>query len=358
MKKIYLFIILIILFGCNNNNHSTAVDERGKLPISLSLEPLISNNINVTRVKATISRNDWTDSINLIIDDNNATGLFENLYVGTYEISVFIYSTDPISDEEILVASGTGTGEVIAGETTTVSITLVFEEFTGSLEIIIDWEIEPIVDNVLWIGNSYTYVNGGVNTVVENLFSAAHPDEMLHTEALTMGGATLENHWNNATTQETIANTEWDYVILQEQSTRPIQEPQLMYQYADSLATFIQNQNENSAFFMTWARDYDPDTIEDLAAAYNHCGQITDSEVFSVGRAFQKVVEDTDNHLDLYSSDGSHPNNLGTYLAGCVFYIHLFNENVSTNEYIMENMTVDEAQYLQNIAWETFLEYN
>ncbi|MCD6181527.1 MAG: hypothetical protein J7K89_04000 [Candidatus Cloacimonetes bacterium] len=36
-----------------------------------------------------------------------------------------------------------------------------------------------------------------------------------------------------------IMNGNWNVVVLQEQSTRPVDDPELMYQFADSLCTFI-----------------------------------------------------------------------------------------------------------------------
>ncbi|MCP4709625.1 MAG: hypothetical protein GY869_13445, partial [Planctomycetes bacterium] len=205
-------------------------------------------------------------------------------------------------------------------ETTTVSITLEFIEQSGNLEIIVDWS-DTIVQpprRILFVGNSYTYYNGGIDTHLKNLALSADSDDPIETDRVTFGGYTLEDHWNNSTTLDQIQNGNWDLVILQEQSTRPVNDPELMYEYAGYLDGEITAAGAETGFFMTWAREYDPDMIEDLAAAYNYIGQELDAAVAPVGRAWQRSIQENPG-LGLHNSDGSHPNVFGTYLTVCVF---------------------------------------
>jgi hypothetical protein len=164
-------------------------------------------------------------------------------------------------------------------------------------------------------------------------------------------------HWNNPTTIEKIESHDWDLVILQEQSMRPIENPELMYQYADSLCYLIRENGAEPAFFMTWAREYNPNMIEPLAAAYNYCGTNFDSEVIACGRAFQKCKEEYP-EIGLYSSDGSHPNQYGAYLAVCMFFSELWQESPIGVDWIFDDtITNEERTILQQCAWDTSLEY-
>ena len=212
--------------------------------------------------------------------------------------------------------------------------------------------------NVLFIGNSYTYGNGGMDVRLQEMVDEVHPELNFNAEAVTSGGATLESHYNNASTITTIETGGWDYVILQEQSTRPIDNPELMYQYATLLDGVITGAGAETAFFMTWARAFDPSMIEGLAAAYDTIGEQLDAMVCPVGRAWQNSLLQ-DPELILHLSDDSHPNVWGTYLSICVFYACLFGESPEGINYVNDpQITVEQRDFLQTIAWETVLQYN
>jgi len=109
---------------------------------------------------------------------------------------------------------------------------------------------------------------------------------------------------------------------------------------------------------MTWAKENDPDMIEGLAGAYNYIGNQLDDRVVPVGRAFQKAIQ-ADSTISIYYTDQSHPGTYGTYLAVCTFYSFFFNESPVGIEYTNdENMTAEEKEFLQYVAWETYTEYN
>jgi Domain of unknown function (DUF4886) len=244
---------------------------------------------------------------------------------------------------------------------------MIIQKIDGSIETIPLEEIENITFNntvleppnrVLFIGNSYTYGNGGMNARLQEFVQVAHPELDFTADAVTGGGATLEMHYNNASTLETIENGNWNYVILQEQSTRPIDDPELMYQYATLLDGVITNANAETAFFMTWARAYDPEMIEGLAAAYDYIGEQLDTMVCPVGRAWQNSLQQNP-ELILHVSDDSHPNVWGTYLSICVFYASLFGESPEGVDYVIDPQITDsDRDFLQTIAWETVLQYN
>jgi len=91
----------------------------------------------------------------------------------------------------------------------------------------------------------------------------------LNISAITKGGATLQSHYSNTNTVNVIQQGNWDYVILQEQSTLPVDNPSLFYQYAELMDEIITNSGAGTMLFMTWARENNPSMIEGLASAYN-----------------------------------------------------------------------------------------
>ena len=212
-------------------------------------------------------------------------------------------------------------------------------------------------ENVLFIGNSYTASNGGIHNHLDQFVESAFPDFNFFTTGQTVGGSTLQLHFNTASTIDLIQDGNWDSVVLQEQSTRPIDNPNLFYQYAEYLDEIITESGAETMFFMTWAREYNPEMIEGLAEAYNNIGDQLNADVCPVGRAFEKAIDENP-HIDLYTGDGSHPNAFGTYLAICMFYACMFEENPVGTEYISSPaISEQEKNYLQMIAWETLIEY-
>ncbi len=108
---------------------------------------------------------------------------------------------------------------------------------------------------VLFIGNSYTYVND-LPTLVASLASA-NGDYVYHDQN-TIGGYTLQQHSTNATTLSKISSKPWNFVILQEQSQLPSFPPSQVntecFPYAAILNDSILANDSctETLFFMTW----------------------------------------------------------------------------------------------------------
>jgi hypothetical protein len=213
------------------------------------------------------------------------------------------------------------------------------------------WSAVP--HRILFVGNSYTYVNGGVDLHLMNLMRAARPDSFVQTTAIAQGGFTLGDHWLYNPTRTAISSGDWDVVVLQEQSQRPVLEPDSFYYFARLLNGEILRTYSETAFYMTWARQDDPPMIEPLAAAYDSMGRALGAQVAPCGRAFQRVAQE-DTSIHLYDTDGSHPSVWGTYLAGCVFYATLVHESPEGIPYVSDpQITEAQRDYLQTVAWET-----
>src|SRR5437879_3318031 len=75
---------------------------------------------------------------------------------------------------------------------------------------------------VLFIGNSYTFVNDLPGTFAGLAAAGGH---RVQTGMLASGGATLEAHAADPATARALASTRWSGVVLQEQSEIPAVEP-------------------------------------------------------------------------------------------------------------------------------------
>lgn len=203
--------------------------------------------------------------------------------------------------------------------------------------------------NVLWLGNSYTYVNDVPKTTQGLTYHdgiAHHMEYDQHTE----GGWTWEDHANSQETLNKIASQKWDIVVLQEQSQRPaFDEDRVCRNTVEPLNTLVQKIKESSPnadiqFYDTWGRpkgdetncpDYPQfctyESMQDaLTTSYSTfaCMNLP-SRLAPVGEGFRKMEEvyGLDARLSLYNTNGEsdhHASEKGSYLSACLHYLAMF----------------------------------
>jgi hypothetical protein len=217
----------------------------------------------------------------------------------------------------------------------------------------------PIM-RVLFIGNSYTYVNDLPGMFTKLACSGGYKVE---TGMAAQGGWTLAQHNDSSQTLDQIQLKKWNIIVLQEQSEIPaIQSSriQTMYPAVRQLVQRIRTSGAQPLLFMTWGhKDGDAtyglatyyDMQAQLSAGYTGIAQELNVPVVPVGTAWLKGVTQT-NPLNLWQSDGSHPTEQGTYLAACVFYAAIFHQSPVGLGYLggVDPVT---AQTLQTLAAET-----
>ena len=225
---------------------------------------------------------------------------------------------------------------------------------------------------VLFIGNSYTYVNDLPNMVKQIALSFG---DTLNYESSTPGGASFGMHATNATTISKINQQAWDYVVLQAQS----QEAALSTNYVNanvypavqSLIDIIENSSTciEPMFFMTWGRKYgDANNCAPWPPVCTYLGMqqqlrlryldftfTHDASCSPVGMAWKESILQ-DSTLNLYSPDNSHPSVYGSYLSACTFYASIFKNSPLGTTYIPNGIDTATASFLQNIASNTVLD--
>lgn len=221
---------------------------------------------------------------------------------------------------------------------------------------------------IFFIGNSYTLANQ-LPQVLTELGASANPPLKIEVGQHTPGGFTFQGHWSKRDilakkmrrkprADASQAQSNWDIVVLQEQSQRPFLEREKMHDYARKLVAEIGEFNEGRfVFYMTWPRQNDPDRIEAIAEAYEGIAAELDATVAPVGRAWEHAIRERPD-LNLYVKDGSHPNPLGSYLTACVFYAALTGATpLGLSNGGLNDVSGDDAIFLQTIAWETVMDY-
>ncbi len=221
--------------------------------------------------------------------------------------------------------------------------------------------------SVLFIGNSYTYVND-LPTLLATIASS-NGDFVSH-DSQTPGGATFQVHAGNSVTYQKIQQEAWDFVVLQAQSQEPsfpdVQVNTSTLPFAQQLADSVYANNFCSEvlFFMTWGRENgDPQwqpisTFEGmntrLRNAYLRMADSVQGSVSPVGSAWRFVRENYPT-IQLYSADGSHPSYAGSYLAACTFYSAIFRKTAVGTPFI-GTLSAQDALNLQTAASLTVLD--
>jgi hypothetical protein len=213
---------------------------------------------------------------------------------------------------------------------------------------------------VLFIGNSYTFFNGGLGAIVQSMASAIPGTRKFEFVEVTKGGQTLEGHWREGKALAEIRKGNWDYVVLQEHSLRPVQEREKMWQYAKMFNAEIRKVGAKTVFYETWARKNRPEMQAILDSAYGGIAKEVTALVAPAGLAWERVLK-AKPEMTLHIADLSHPTPAGSYLNACVFYETFFGRSCeglprtvkNAAGKVMFELSEGEARALQQAAVET-----
>lgn len=215
----------------------------------------------------------------------------------------------------------------------------------------------------LFIGNSFTY--RGANTSETNppeipvdfKKMAANLDINVDFDAVYKGSHSLTKFANpsdeyGAKVEEKLTTNQYDYVILQEQSTTPINNYNTFLAAVKKLKARIGETQTNckTVLYETWGTPYnvsqDPATYgssvtameEKLREAYKNAGEEAGCLVNYIGKAFSYTYDHE--HISIYADDNRHQNAYGAYLSAASHIRSLFKVKVSScTEYCDLNQT-------------------
>ena len=192
--------------------------------------------------------------------------------------------------------------------------------------------------DVLFVGNSYVYVNNLPEIFVRVATGAGQ--ESPHVTVHAPGGQTLAGAVTNAELLK-ILERQFDVIILQEQSQIPAKadvDLRVRRSFLDACQWFSGHvhqhcPNTRVVLYQTWARHpsvwttqpkevegcgANPDEMQKrLSRWYAEAGQLIGARVAPVGDAWLANYHEA-HPLMLHAADGSHPSPAGTYLAALV----------------------------------------
>ncbi len=256
----------------------------------------------------------------------DALGFYDYIGLGTLVIS----------DE--LLQSGEANADVFAG-------------FGGKIvnskgEVVIEQKKKTGEVKILFIGNSYTFYNNMPTAIFREIAESAGVNA--NVEFITKGGCSLLQHADPADSagkkvDAALKSVKYDYVIVQEQSTMPSDDPASFYDGARKLYEKIKANGAKAVFYGTWGRQTGSSKLKELnltnesmtyktASAYTAIGEELGIDVAYVGLAFFDV--NTHNKsINLYDSDLTHPSYAGSYLAAMTIFAKMFGKDPVSVEY-------------------------
>src|ERR1700722_806632 len=183
-------------------------------------------------------------------------------------------------------------------------------------------ETKPL--QILFIGNSHTYVNDLPKMVAE--LAKAGGQRVIITERETPGGWSYKKQWEGNKAVPKIQSKKWDYVVLQDHSTGALAARDDMFVYGKKLHEAAKKQGAKTLLYMTWARQDKPGEQAQITQAFKDLGKELGVPVVPAGEAWGMALK-ADPKLVLHNKDKNHAAPAGTYLTACCFYATLFGKS-------------------------------
>jgi hypothetical protein len=213
----------------------------------------------------------------------------------------------------------------------------------------------PPPRNVLFVGDSFTYTQGGIYTHFEKLAAAATPPAFVKTDKSVAGGAFLKVLWEMREPVKAIDTGTFDVVVLQDD----IPETNVDYfrQYARMFVDEVRKNKGRPVLFMAWQyQRLGWISMQQIARAHRDLAKELGVDVAPVGLAWQLASKERPD-LDMYAGDREHPSIFGMYLATCVVYATVYGKTPTGISYAPMGITTEQAAFLQKVAWQTVQDY-
>lgn len=208
---------------------------------------------------------------------------------------------------------------------------------------------------ILFVGNSLTFWNDGLYLHLERLAASGRPPVAVTTGRSVVPGAFLKSLWARPEPRQAIAAGRYDVVVLQEDL--PETKVEDFREHARLFVTEARKAGARPVLLMAWAYErLGWITMDEIARAHRSAAAELKVDVAPVGLAWQRASELRPD-LNLYAPDREHPSIHGTYLATAVVYATVLERNPTGLSYTPAGVSATDAQFLQNVAWETVQAY-
>ena len=170
---------------------------------------------------------------------------------------------------------------------------------------------------VHFIGNSLTFYHD-IPGLVRALSHRVSGGRTLQVSSSAFPGVTLEWHFSNGLTSESLKNGHYDYVVLQEQSDRLARDPASSTRDLRAAVRMVREAGAKPLLYSIMSGTWDSMIQEDLERRLKLIARTEGAEVVPVSEVWQafhrRNVKDS-----VFMPDRHHPSPLGSYLAALTF---------------------------------------
>ena len=206
-----------------------------------------------------------------------------------------------------------------------------------------EMRIASTAKRVLFIGNSLTFWNKGVDVILAKLVPG------VETQRVAVGGATLETLWRNSEAKLAVAAGH-DVVVLQEDLPETTKES--FRKHARLWCEHVRKHGAEPVFYATWAYERLP-AITDADICDEHLRVSADNNFARVALVGEARTAGPAG-LDLFDDDREHSSLAGTYLAACVIATRIYGAEALTSPkvYRPKNLSAGAAAAVRCVAIE------
>lgn len=209
-------------------------------------------------------------------------------------------------------------------------------------------EVNKSTDSVLFIGNSYTYRNGGIDRHLKFLLIGTDRQYEKVIRCTAKGQYHLFSHWKDPETKLLIKSKKWDKIVLQEYGSGAWKETEEFQKSVRGLAKDIRAVNKDAEIFLfsTWNYRSALGMEDSLYKYYSAISKEVEANVIPAGFLWRELRP----KMDLYETDGAHPNPTGTFVCACLFYERLFNLDVRKTKNLDPELSVSEQKEIKELV--------
>lgn len=214
---------------------------------------------------------------------------------------------------------------------------------------------------ILFIGNSLTYSND-MPLMVE-AFAKARGTKKFEIKMAALPNFGLEDHGKREETRKILAGKKWDYVVMQQGPSASKEGRAMLLEYGGLFAAEIRKGGGVPAMYMVWPSVNRAADFEGVRESYRIAADELKGLLLPVGEAWL-IALTVDRNIQLFSEDGFHPTEAGSYLAALVIFEQLFGESaigLPAKVRLNSGRTVDipakQAKILQQAATEANAKY-
>lgn len=205
--------------------------------------------------------------------------------------------------------------------------------------------------NILFVGNSLTYWNNGVDYHFEQLANAGNSDWKVTTASVVESGVSLKYLWQFTAARKTIRAGGIDVVVIQDDL--PETTVASFKKHAALFYRECQKAGARLVLYMTWPYDrLDWISLEEIHQVHLDVSSELGADLAPVGVLMDRVRAVRPD-LEMLDKDREHPSICGTYLAAAALYGVIFKADPEPCSYVPDKggITDADAEFLRRLAW-------